>query len=263
MERVTPPVTPPATPTAVPAPAAPDRALHLRPAKLALAWALALTLLLHFLPMLLPDWGLRWLQWPLLILSTLVHELGHGLSAAAVGGEFQALRLWADGSGVALANGNFSAPDRAAVAAGGLLGAPLMALMLLMSSRHPRGAHVALGACAAGLLLVVLLWAANPFAVGFCIALGVPLALLAWRGPPAASQVICVFLAMQLGLASFSRADYLFMATAHTGDGAMPSDVAQIAAALWLPYWFWGGLIVLVTMAMLGFGAWWFLRGLR
>src|SRR5690606_6529608 len=125
-------------------------------------------------------------------------------------------------------------------AAGGLLGPPLAALALLVASRRPRGAHLALAAVALCLFLVVVLWAANPFAVGFCIALGVPLALMAWRGPPAASQVICVFLAIQLGLASFSRADYLFMATAHTGSGPMPSDVAQIAAALWLPYWFWG-----------------------
>ena len=43
-------------------------------------------------------------------------------------------------------------------------------------------------------------------------------------------------MAVQLSLSVFSRADYLFTETA----GAGPSDVAQMADALFLPYWFWG-----------------------
>jgi hypothetical protein len=36
----------------------------------------------------------------------------------------------------------------------------------------------------------------------------------------------------------------------------MPSDVAQIAEALWLPYWFWGGLLAVVSVAVLVGGLW-------
>ena len=46
--------------------------------------------------------------------------------------------------------------------------------------------------------------------------------------------------AVQLALSVFSRADYLFTRVAQTATGPMPSDVARIAEALWLPYWFWG-----------------------
>jgi hypothetical protein len=239
-----------------------SRPLQKHQARKALLLAAALTLLLHLLPMLLPGWGLWLLQWPLLLLSSLVHELGHGLVAGLLGGDFVKMVLWWDGSGVAGYAGEFSALGQAAVSAGGLLGPPLAALALMLAGRQSRSAHVALGLVAAFLVLVVLFWAASLFTVVFCGLLAITLGLLAWRGSPAASQVVCVFLALQLGLSVFSRADYLFTAIAQTSAGPMPSDVAQIAAALWLPYWFWGLAIAGLSLALLALGAWRFLRAL-
>jgi hypothetical protein len=230
--------------------------LHRRQAGQALAIAIVATLALYWVPY------LSVLGWPLLLLSTLVHELGHGLTAMALGAEFKSMTIWPDGSGMAGYRGSFGALARAAVAAGGLLGPPLAALLLFLAGRRSRSAHVALGVFAAFLLLVVLLWASSAFTVLFCLALAAALGLLAWRASPALSQVICVFLAVQLSLFSFSRADYLFTPVANTGAGAMPSDVGQIAAALWLPYWLWGGLIAALSLALLALGAWRFARAL-
>jgi hypothetical protein len=231
--------------------------LHRRQAVTALAIAISLTLALYWIAPLRP------LAWPLLLLSTLAHELGHGLTAVLLGGRFQAMVLWPDGSGVAAYAGHFRAPASAAIAAGGLLGPPLAALLLLVAGRRSRPAHAALGLAAVLLVVVVLLWAGSLFTVLFCLSLAAVLGLLAWRASPAVSQVVCVFLAVQLALASFSRSDYLFTATAHTAEGPMPSDVAHVAAALWLPYWFWGGLIAAVSLAVLLLGGWWFARALR
>ena len=122
---------------------------------------------------------------------------------------------------------------------------------------------MALGAFAVFLLLVTVLWAGSAFTVAFCLALAAGLALMAWRASAAVSQVLCVFFAVQLALASFSRSDYLFTAVAQTGSGPMPSDVGQIAAALWLPYWLWGGLIAALSLLLLAAGAWRFARTLR
>jgi hypothetical protein len=63
-------------------------------------------------------------------------------------------------------------------------------------------------------------------------------------------------------LSVFSRGDYLFTDVARTQNGAMPSDVANMANALFLPYWFWGAACGLFSVAMLALGAWFFLRGL-
>ena len=59
-----------------------------------------------------------------------------------------------------------------------------------------------------------------------------------------------------MSLSVFSRGDYLFKPAAKTTAGLMPSDTAQIAAALFLPYWFWGALIGALSLAILGCGLW-------
>ena len=50
------------------------------------------------------------------------------------------------------------------------------------------------------------------------------------------------------------------LAVARTGAGNMPSDAAQIAAAFLLPYWVWGGLCGLFSIAVLALGTWLYLR---
>ena len=55
-------------------------------------------------------------------------------------------------------------------------------------------------------------------------------------------------------LSRFSRGDYLFTPYADTGGGRLPSDVGQIATALWLPYWFWGALCAVASLWVLGWG---------
>ena len=97
-------------------------------------------------------------------------------------------------------------------------------------------------------LFVVGLFAAGSLAFG-----------IRAKGP--LCQVALLFVAVQLALSVFSRGDYLFTDTARTGSGTMPSDVANMASALFLPYWFWGllcgGISVLVLLA----GLWVFLVG--
>lgn len=231
--------------------------LHRRGALWAIALAAAASLALAWVP------GLEAVAWPLLLFSTLAHEAGHGLAALSTGAQFESLSLYLDGSGVAAYRGHFNAFERAYIAAGGLLGPPAAACLLLLAGRRSRPAHVALALLALFVGLLALLWAGTVFTLVFCLAWAALLGLLAWRGGLALCQVACVFLALQLALASFSRADYLFTASADTGQGRLPSDVGQIAAALWLPYWLWGGVIALLSLVLLAIGIVGLLRTLR
>jgi hypothetical protein len=128
---------------------------------------------------------------------------------------------------------------------------------------RPDGARWVLFIAAVVLLLVLVFWVRNLFGWFFVGALAVLLGLLAWRASPRAAQIACAFFGIELCLASFSRADYLFSKTAQTGAGSMPSDTAQIAQALFPPYWLWGGLIALVSLVVLGFGLRAVLRAVR
>lgn len=223
-----------------------------------LAGSMLVTLLLYFVIPYGRDIGR-----PLLWLSTLVHELGHGVAAVLVGGEFLKFQMWWDGSGVATHRGHYGAFSRAFISMGGLLGPPFAAavgLWLGGKRERAKGALVGFGA----ILLICLAWVVRgAFGVGFTAAVAVVLIALGLKGSAKVAQAVILFLSSQLALATFSRADYLFTPTARTGAGEFPSDVGQIAENLWLPYWFWGGLCAVLSVALLALGLYLFQRGLR
>ncbi len=204
--------------------------------------------------------GGRWAWWPLMLLSTLVHELGHGLAAVFVGGDFVSLEMFADGSGVAATAHSGGRTARAVISTGGLVGPAIVACGLFFAARTERRARVALGVLAGVLLLALVLVVRNLFGVAYVLVLSGLLAAVVRFGSAWAARVGLVFLAVQLSLSVFSRGDYLFTPVARTGAGNMPSDVALIADALLLPYWLWGGVCGLFSVAVLVLGMWLFLR---
>ncbi len=228
-----------------------------RRARAALKWSVVLTLALYLVP-----FGAL-LAYPLLLLSTLFHELGHGVAAVLTGGHFDSLAIFADGSGVARHSSSGGHVAHGITAAGGLLGPAIVAAIAFGAGRSRRGARGLLGAIAVALVVALALVVRNPFGVVFTLAVAGAAGWLAVRGSDATAQLGCVFLATQLALSVFSRADYLFTDTAVTGAGTMASDTAQMAQALGGTYWLWGlacGAFSLVTLAA---GVAWFLRVLR
>lgn len=195
--------------------------------------------------------------YPLMLVYTFVHEMGHGIAAMLVGGEFDKFEMWSDGSGVATSLtpvdiGRFAS---AFIAFGGLIAPAIMAAVSLILGRSAKAARIGLIVfgciCALSLLLVVR----NLFGFFFVLACGIvcfALALIPKK--PEVSQYSMLFLAITLLTAVFSRGDYLFTPEAQTAEGVSPSDVGQIAEQLFLPYWFWGGLIAAISIAILIFG---------
>jgi len=221
--------------------------LTTRPAGL-LTISLLVTAALYAVPFARP------LAWPLVLLSTLAHELGHGLAAAVLGGRFEALRMYSDASGVATWSGSLSRIGVATVAGAGLIGPALAAFCMLALGRTPRGARMMLGCVGTGLVVVALLVARNPFGFVFILIVAGALLAVASRSDRL-SQVVVVLIAVQLALSVFSRSDYLFTRTAMTSAGPAPSDVSVMAAALFLPYWFWGLVCGGLSLALLAAGA--------
>lgn len=217
-------------------------------ARLVLLASVILTALLYVVP-----YG-RYVAYPLMLLSTLAHEMGHGVSALLVGGSFHRFVMWPDGSGLAVWSGEGGALSRALVAAGGLLGPAVAAAVGFAVGRTARGARGALTGLTAILALALLLVVRNLFGFIF-VAVVLGGCLLAVRKASGeAAQLVLIFLSVQLALSVFSRGDYLFTPTAETASGAMPSDVGQIAAALLLPYWFWGLVCGAVSVAVVLYG---------
>jgi len=195
--------------------------------------------------------SLHSLAYPLLLLSTLVHEMGHGVAALFVGGSFVSFELWSDGSGVGHTTGGNSRLASAIVAAGGLVGPSIAAAISFLAGRRPGPARAFLAVLCIGLVCALVLVVRNPFGWVFVGGFALCLAALVLKASPRASQIVLVFLGTQLALSVYSRGDYLFTASAQTAGGSMPSDVALISQALLLPYWFWGLVCGAVSIAAL------------
>ncbi|MBL9003751.1 MAG: M50 family metallopeptidase [Myxococcales bacterium] len=193
----------------------------------------------------------RLILYPFTLLSTWVHEMGHGLTALLVGGRFLKLDIFADASGMA----HLAVPrglGSALSSAGGLLGPPLFGALCLIIAR--RAARPLLLVLAAGLLLSLVLWVRTLVGLFTVGGLGISIAILA-RFLPGNGRL---FFAQLLGLLfvfdTLARGDYLFTEGARVGGALHPSDVASIATSLGGPYLLWGGLIACLSGVLIVVG---------
>lgn len=209
----------------------------------------AITLALYMLPF----GGL--LSRPFLLLSTLAHEMGHGITALLLGGRFQRFAMWSNGAGVAEVDlGGFGRVRQALTLAGGLIGPAVAAALFFSLGRTSRGAHICLLTLGVLLVLAEILVVRNAFGFAFVGLVAAACLLVALRGSPSVAQMSVVFVAVQLALSVFSRADYLFVREARNPTGIYPSDVQRMAQLLWLPYWLWGALCGAISLAALAWG---------
>jgi hypothetical protein len=190
---------------------------------------------------------------PLVWLSTLMHELGHGTAQMALGAGLRELVIWPSAAGVAVPERGVDDVSSALIGLGGLVGPAIASAGFLVLGIVPRVARVSL--VAVGLACIALaLTKAGGFAVvvagvwGFCFVV----AGLVLSGERA--RVALLVFAVDLAGSVFSRGDYLFMATAKTDGGELPSDVASIASHLGGHYLAWGLAIAFLSVLLLGAG---------
>lgn len=225
-------------------------------ARVVLLASAAATLLLYNIPY----FG-RVLARPLVLLSTLAHEMGHGLTALLLGGAFQRLEMWSNGAGVAEMDlAGFGRIREALTIAGGLVGPAVAAAVCFALGRTGRGARACLWGLGILLLLAEILVVRNLFGFVFVAAVLAACLLAASRLSPEGAQIAVVFIGVQLALSVFSRADYLFTQGAVNPTGSYPSDVMQLQRVLFLPYWFWGVVCGGTALVVLVAGLWSFWR---
>lgn len=194
--------------------------------------------------------------YPLTLLATFAHEMGHGLTALLFGAEFERLLLHADGSGLAVWRGEAGPMVRAAIAAGGLLGPTVAGVALLLLAGSTGRARWLLWIFAAFVVACVAIWVRNAFGIVFLLAMAAALAIAArWLGDFGAAFLLHL-LAAVLCLSWFRDLDYMFSSTAVVGGVERASDSAVIAQVSWLPFWFWGGLVAALSLALLASGLW-------
>lgn len=157
---------------------------------------------------------------------------------------------------MALWHGNPGRIKTALIASGGLIGPTVAGITMLLLSSSPRFARRVLAVLAALVMVSMVLWSRNPFGVFFLLATASVFGLGARFLPDAGASFLLHLIAVTLCLSWFNDLDYMFSGHAVVGGMVHASDSAVIAQALWLPFWFWGGLIALFSLSLTAFGIW-------
>lgn len=205
--------------------------------------------------------GLGYVSWggtiiyPFRLFATWAHEMGHGIAGILTGNSFLELELYRSLGGQALIAGA-DGISQVIVSAAGLLGpAVLGAIVMIAGSRVPTAPYV-LGALAVSMVLSALIWIRNPFGFFAILIGGIALGVAARFAPPIARIALSQLLAVQLALAAWSSRDYLFIKGFERDGQFFDSDTQNIADELFLPFWFWGGLIGGLSIVILIWAFW-------
>jgi len=195
-----------------------------------------------------------YLIYPFVILTTWFHEMGHGLTALAMGQQFEQLMIFPSGSGVAQSavGADSTRFTHAAIAAGGPLAPSAVGALLIVASAHPRAWRPVLWLAAAAIFASVIVWVRSPTGWWALPLVAAIIALVAWRGSPAWTRFSLQFLGVLGAMSMLRDFNYLFTEQAVIEGQAILSDTGQIEAALGLTHCFWAGLILLVSGTMVG-----------
>jgi hypothetical protein len=195
-------------------------------------------------------WELPFLT-PLKLLAVAGHETGHALASLVVGGSVNQIHIQSNEGGDCLSmipDGFFA---RVAVSSAGYVGSALIgALLLLLTFRFNLG-RLMLGAACLWLAAIALLYARDPFTLGFCLGMATLFGLGAKLLPSGAVAGLNLF------LASFT-ALYAVMdlkSDLWSSEVRARSDAAILASTTGIPSIFWALVWTGLSLAIVAYGA--------
>ena len=194
------------------------------------------------------------LAFPFRMLSTTIHELGHGLGALITGGSFLNYVVRSDGSGHAITAGGW----RLVVIPAGYLSVALFAAILLRLGRKQKTARRAL--VALGVLMILLslrfalpsIWrdeaVSGALAMLCGLAIGASLLSIGLKASPLVASFTLYLVAFQAALSAFSD---LWTLIGLSSRAQVHTDAHSMAEILWLPPIFWAILWATVAAVIL------------
>ncbi len=203
-------------------------------------------------------WELPFLL-PLKLLAVAAHETGHALASLVVGGSVNQIHIATDQSGDCLSmipDGFFA---RVIVSSAGYVGGSLIgALLLLLTFRFNWGKPM-LGAAAVWLTLIGLFYGRDPFTLLFCFGMAALFAAGAKFLPKDVAASVNLFLASFTALyAVMDLKDDLWNSSVREH-----SDAGILASSTLIPAVVWAFLWTVLSLAIVGYGAYLALKRTR
>jgi hypothetical protein len=194
--------------------------------------------------------GGNYILYPFTILATWFHEMAHGLMAFLLGGKFDRLIIFSNGSGIAYYAGPlfFEPASSVLVAAAGPMGPPLAGAGLIMASRSPKASSIILKFLGIFMIFSTLVWIRSLFGFVAVFVLGSYVLGMSFVRSEGLRNFTVQFLGVQACVATYFQIDYLF---SYSAGPLGISDTGRIQQILLLPYWFWGAVIAAGSIVVL------------
>jgi hypothetical protein len=194
-------------------------------------------------------WG-ETVLYPFKLFTTWIHECGHAVVTLLVGGTVSSITIQPDTSGLTMSMLPTGRIAQGLVSSAGYMGASIVGCMLVVATRMPRRATAILLFVGVGMLATAVFWMRNTFGFVVVLGWGAALVVLAKFGTSAIARFVVGLLAVQVALNAVYDIRVLFLVTgAH-------SDADSMAALFVLPAWFWAGLWMSASVALLGVTLW-------
>lgn len=201
----------------------------------------------------LPFGGL--ILWPFNIITTFVHEMGHGLAAILNGGSIAKIEVFANGSGLAYTThrGGFAGSNlgNALRAAGGLVAPSIVGSLFIIAGKKPSTSSKALFAFSLFILICCVLWVRSSAGILILIPMGVLFLLIAIKASATIQHFLIQFMGVFMLVDTFTdNVRYLFIKNAIVAGKDRHSDSALIAQNLIGGHFMWACIIALITFAI-------------
>jgi len=197
--------------------------------------------------------GGYYILYPFTILGTWFHEMGHGISAIILGGDFHYIDIYSNGSGLAVHSGSLYLGNfgRAFVAAGGPLGPTIAGALIIASTKKEKFAIYLLPSLGVILLLSVVFYVRSIFGILIISFFGLIILYISFKTDVKWRLLTLQLLGVQACLSFYMNIEYLFSKGANIGGNQYLSDTGVIENALILPHWIWGILLVIFSIFLI------------
>lgn len=192
----------------------------------------------------------RIILYPFTVLGTWFHEMGHGLMALILGGRFEKLEIFANGSGLAYWSGPLFIDriGKGLVAMAGPIGPTVSGAVFLISSASEKWGKIILWVFAVVLVISGIYWVRSAVGISIVIGFGLLTGFIAYKGKNRLKQFYLIFLGVQACLSVYLSIDYLLMSQAEVSGELQMSDTGMMELYLFLPHWFWGAFIIFISV---------------
>jgi len=162
------------------------------------------------------------------------------------------IEIFADGSGIAyhtlpLQSANLKS---ALVALSGPIFPPIVGYFFISYSKNLKIVKFLLLLLSFSIFISLIHWVRNLFGFVFLLGISIFFALVALGKKEKLSVVTAQTIGIQAFVSVYLSMGYLFSKSGIVNQSSFASDTEIVAQNLFLPNWFWGGLIIVLTLIL-------------